>query len=311
MKKKEVQKKNTFKSKKKTSKNRRARKKKSFFSLFLKKLEKFYKKKKSLISSYLKKWKKKKRNKKKKGFLSSISIPKYLPIIAGTVLLFVVAFCMNPDGLDISSPNVVVDPVPVSENTLPGIDLLSLQETYHNSEIIGYIEIPGVISYPIVKAVNNTYYLNHLLDLTENIKGSPFMDYRVQFEDRKILIYGHSGKEQDLPFLQLHRYEDVSFYQEHPTIYLYSVDKIYTYQIFASYLEGQDYDYVNINSFRGLSWLEHIQKLQSKSDYSIPITLDENSKILILQTCNVEEDYIGGTYRLLIGVLTNEEKNHF
>ena len=135
------------------------------------------------------------------------------------------------------------------------------------------------------------------------------MDYRVNFEDRKILIYGHSGKEEDLPFLKLHQYESKEFYQNHPTIHLYSNNKKYTYNIFSSYVEPTDYDYVNINTFRGLTWYEHIEKLKNKSNYTINIQLSDSSKILILQTCNVEESTIGGKYRLVIGVLSKIEEN--
>ena len=210
----------------------------------------------------------------------------------------------------IKEPEIIEEVVVVEEET-KGINIKQLQEEYQNTDIIGYLEIPGVISYPIVKTDNNTYYLNHLLNHNKNIKGVPFMDYRVDFEDRKVLIYGHSGKEQDLPFLQLHKYDEESFYKEHPTMYLYSIDNIYTYEIFSAYLEAKDYDYVNINSFRGLTWKEHIDKLKSKSNYNIPIELTDESKILILQTCSVEESNIGGKYKLVIGVLTNIEKNSY
>lgn len=293
-------------SKTKTSKRKNTRKKRMLWKKLSKCLKKEFHKRKKIFQTFLKKQKKK--------YLKSVknyNIHKYLPLIVGTILLIVVVASMNFDDTSPTAP-VVFEPTPILNEPSPkikGMDIHNLQETYQNEDIIGYIEIPNVISYPIVKSSDNTYYLNHLLDHSQNIKGSPFMDYRVYFDDRKVLIYGHSGKEEDLPFLQLHRYEDASFYENHPTIYLYSMEKIYTYQIFSSYLEENDYDYVNINSFRGLSWLEHIQKLQNKSDFSTNISLTEESKILILQTCNVEENYVGGKYRLLIGVLDKTEDN--
>ena len=77
------------------------------------------------------------------------------------------------------------------------------------------------------------------------------------------------------------------------------------------YLEKSDFDYVNINSFRGLTWKEHVEKLKNKSRYSIPVEITDNSKILILQTCRVEGTQQGGQYKLVIGILTKEEANNY
>ncbi len=191
-----------------------------------------------------------------------------------------------------------------------GMSIDKLKADYQNDDIIAFLDIPGVFSYPIVKTTDNNYYLNHQLDHSKNVKGSPFMDYRVNIEDRKILIYGHSGRD-DLPFQLLHNYDEESFYKEHPTIFLYSKDKIYTYEIISSYIERNDYDYVNIENFRGLTWLEHLQKLKNKSNYEINLPMDDNSKIIILQTCQVENNRSGGRYKLVIGLLTKIEKNNY
>lgn len=196
----------------------------------------------------------------------------------------------------------------IAENK--GINIDKLKTDYQNEDIIAFLDIPGVFSYPIVKTTDNNYYLNHQLDHSKNVKGSPFMDYRVNIEDRKILIYGHSGRD-DLPFQLLHNYEDVEYYKAHPIIYLYSKDKIYTYEIISSYIERNDYDYVNIESFRGLTWKEHVEKLKNKSNYIIDLPVDDNSKIIILQTCQVENNRSGGRYKLVIGLLSKIEENKY
>ena len=164
---------------------------------------------------------------------------------------------------------------------------------------------------PIVRTNDNEYYLTHRLDHSVNVRGTPFMDFRTKFDDKKILIYGHSGGEDDLPFLLLHNYDDPEFFKAHPAIYLYSKEKKYTYQIMSVYLEKKDFDYVNINSFRGLSWKEHVEKLKNNSKYNIPVEIKDDSKILILQTCRVEGSLQGGQYKLVIGLLIKEEANNY
>lgn len=227
------------------------------------------------------------------------------------ILLIILSFTINnhepkvKETKIIPPEEVIATPTPIKD----GVNIKLLQETYQNRDIVGYLTIPEVLSYPIVQAEDNEYYLRKQLDGSYAMKGTPFMDFRTTFEDRKILIYGHSGEEEDFPFLALHNYEQEAYYKEHPTIYLYSINKKYTYEIISSYLETQDYDYVNINSFRGLSWLEHLEKLKNKSDFPVEKELTDNSKILILQTCNIENLTLTGRYRLVIGLLTKIEDN--
>ena len=210
----------------------------------------------------------------------------------------------------------IIEKVIINEPTkeeVTGIDINKIKNDHQNEDIIGYIVIPEVVSYPVLQKDNNNYYLNHDINNNQNIKGSIFMDYRVSFNDRKILIYGHSGKEQDLPFLQLNKYSEESFFQENKIIYLYSVDKIYTYEIFSSYVETADFDYVNINSFNGLTWFEHLLKLKEKSNYQTDVALTKNSKVLILQTCSMNQEIqsSGGKYQLIIGKLTATQDNKY
>ena len=253
-----------------------------------------------------------KKQKEKRKKLIQKRVKQYLPLAIVLILLIALSIFITVDKPQPKKeePKINIDVIEEIKEK-DGINIKQLQETYQNEDIVGYLRIPEVIELPIVKTIDNEYYLNHLLNREKNIEGTPFIDYRVNFGDRKILIYGHSGKEEDLPFLQLHKYEDISFYEEHPTMYLYSEEKKYTYEIFSYYLETKDYDYVNIQSFGGLTWLEHLEKLKNKSNYSIPVTLTDNSKILILQTCEVGENAAKGKYKLLIGVLTKEEDNNY
>ena len=180
------------------------------------------------------------------------------------------------------------------------INISKLQEKYNNEDIVAYLEIPKVFGTPIVQAKDNEYYLKKDLYKKEDIKGSEFLDYRNTLNDNKLLIYGHSGKEKELPFLQLHKYTSEEYYKAHKYIYLYTKEEKRKYLIFSSYVENKDYDYVNLKSYSGLSWKEHLNKLKNKSEYNVDVELKDDSKIIILQTCTVNSQ--GGIYRLVIGL---------
>ena len=195
-----------------------------------------------------------------------------------------------------NTPVTTPKPSPIEEK----ININELRKQYNNNDIIAYIEIPDVLGTIVMQSEDNEYYLNHDVNHNYDIKGSIILDYRNKIDDRKLLLYGHSGKEQDLPFLPLKNYTDKSYYDLHDTIYLYTTEGKKTYKIFSAYIEDNDYDYVNLNNFNGLTYYEHINKLKSKSLYDTGITLKENDKIIILQTCSTN-NIDAHKYYLIIG----------
>ncbi len=224
-------------------------------------------------------------------------------LIITTILLLIISFFAYHEQIN------YVEVIKKQETTIKEenkVDIKKLQEKYNNPDIIAYIEIPNIISFPVVKTNNNDYYLNYNLNKEKDIRGTIFMDYRTNIEDNKILLYGHSGKEEGLPFNELIPYQKEEYYKEHKNIYLYTDTNKYTYEIFSSYFEGEDFDYVNLKDFNGLSYLEHLYKLKNKSLYNIDMELTEDSKIIILQTCNLDVTS-KDKYQLVIGKLTKKE----
>ena len=227
----------------------------------------------------------------------------YLLIIAALLGLYF--FLITYDNK--STNRIFTDTTSKILSTKTKIDVKSEIEKYNNPDIVGYIYIPNVLSSPILKSTTNEYYLSHDNYGNYDKKGSITMDYRVNIGDKKILLYGHSGKEQDLPFLILNKYTDESFFKMNNIIYIYDSNNTkYTYKIFSSYIETEDFDYVNIKSFNGLSWKEHLNKLKNKSLFNVNTELTDDSKIIILQTCSMVNKG-NKKYQLVIGVLTNVE----
>ena len=226
----------------------------------------------------------------------------YLLIIAALLGLY---FLITYDNK--STNRIFTDTTSKVLSTKTKIDVKSEIEKYNNPDIIGYIYIPNVLSSPILKSTTNEYYLSHDNYGNYDKKGTITMDYRVNMKDKKILLYGHSGKETDLPFLALNNYTDESFFKKNNIIYIYDSNNTkYTYKIFSSYIETKDFDYVNIKSFNGLTWKEHLNKLKNKSLFKTDTELTDDSKVIILQTCSMVNKG-NKKYQLVIGVLTNVE----
>ena len=184
---------------------------------------------------------------------------------------------------------VPIKPAPVQK--IPKEDysriINDLQTKHNNNDIVALIEIPNVLEEPIVQTNNNDYYLHNDINKNENIIGASFLDYRNDLTNsKKLLIYSHSDPEGTLPFVKLTNYNNEDFFKENKYIYLIDSLSKRKYEVFASYIESEDFDYVNLESFNGLTYKEHLEKLKNKSYVKTNIELNNNSKVLILQTCS-------------------------
>ena len=168
--------------------------------------------------------------------------------------------------------------------------ITDLKKKYNNDDIVALVEIPNVLEEIIVQTYDNDYYLHYDINRNENIIGATFLDYRINLNDsKKILIYSHSDPEGTLPFVKLNNYNNEDFYKDNKYIYLIDSTSKRKYEVFASYIEASDFDYVNLETFNGLTYGEHLNKLKNKSVIKTDVELDDNSKVLILQTCSFND----------------------
>lgn len=184
-------------------------------------------------------------------------------------------------------------------NTIPVMkeeyieQITSLKEKYNNKDVVGTISIDNTDFNTVVMQGNdNSYYLNHLPDKTYNINGSIFLDYRVDIdESNKLLIFGHSSPSYFLPIMIIENYKDEDYYKEHKYIYLSSIKEVKKYEIFSVFVETLDWSYMNLNYASKDEYLKHLQNLKSKSFYDTGVEVNNNDKILIMQTCSNMKEY--------------------
>jgi sortase B len=95
------------------------------------------------------------------------------------------------DSLKVTKSVVLGEEIKMLAPLDDAIDILRLREL--NSDIVGWIRIPDTdIDYPILQGSDNDYYLsrNYLGEFA--VAGSIFLDYRNDFGDDFLIIYGHS-----------------------------------------------------------------------------------------------------------------------
>ena len=131
-----------------------------------------------------------------------------------------------PDGSD-----------PISR-TLSEMDLSALQQV--NPDVIGWIYIPNtVVSYPMLIGVDNQQYLRHTWLKEYSTMGSIFLECNSQpdLTDFNTNIYGHRMRDMSM-FAILQYYNDKSYWEEHPRVYVVNDLGVYRYDIYAAYETG-------------------------------------------------------------------------
>ena len=190
------------------------------------------------------------------------------------------------------------------------IDFTALHK--QNSDIYAWITVPDtMVNYAVLQnPLDNSFYLTHNEDKEESPSGAVFSElYNTKdFTDPVTMLYGHNGFG-DTYFTTLHYFRDKEFFDSHPEFYIYTPGHMYTYTVVSAFItdDRHIFSVYNFSKEDQLLQFEH-DITHSESVYSAEredVELDENSRFVVLSTCNPVE--IGHTGRFLVcGVLTDD-----
>ena len=179
--------------------------------------------------------------------------------------------------------NSVEKPISVEE------EISNLKKKYNNNDIIGILNIDGLIYTPVVQTKDNQYYLKHSLSKKKSVIGSVFMDYRVNKDSKQINIYGHnhSNKKYNPPFKSLENYLNEDYFNSHNNIELKIDNEVLRYEIFSVVIADKvgTEEHMKLNYRKDSDWLKHFNRLKNRSIYKSDVTLNNSDKIIALQTC--------------------------
>ena len=103
-------------------------------------------------------------------------------------------------------------------------------------------------------------------------------------------------------FHTLDNYFNETFFRENPYIYIYTLDGIYTFEVFAVYVTDISYPYIRTNFSTDEEFTEFAKDLQTRSLYVREgLTFEKNEHILTLSTCTnlVKTDRIAVQAKLI------------
>ena len=172
------------------------------------------------------------------------------------------------------------------------VDFERLKEI--NKDVVAWLKVNGTdIEYTVVKAKNNSYYLNHNFEKKYNNAGWPFADYHNKFDgtDKNIIVYGHNRKDGSMfgtiknvltdEWLNNEENREIIFITENKEIH---------YEVFSVYkIEVEDY-YIQTN-FKEGEFKKFAETLKQRSQEDFGIELSEDDQILTLSTCANNNQY--------------------
>lgn len=154
-----------------------------------------------------------------------------------------------------------------------------------NNDIVSWIYIPDTnIDYPIVNGIDNNKYLDTLVDGSEGMNGTLFIDSRIEDYSKNLVIYGHNMKDGSM-FHDLRNYENREWRDKHKTVYLSFEDfKPKEYKVvYVAEVRSNDeiYDWIINNDINAYKWVFNNDR-ECKMDLS--------KRIVALSTCKGNGD---------------------
>ena len=167
------------------------------------------------------------------------------------------------------------------------IDFTNLLE--ENTDTVGYITVLGTdVNYPIVKAKDNDYYLDHSFDKTSNKAGWIYLDYRNNLDmlSYNTIIYGHKRKDGTMFGTLKNTLEESWLDNTDNHLIKISTPKMeYIFEIISIYTTLKESYYLTSTFSTMKDYQEFLDTILKRSIYDFKTSLDTNDKLLTLSTC--------------------------
>lgn len=179
--------------------------------------------------------------------------------------------------------------------------LPALQEKREeNEDTVGWITIEGTkIDYPVMYTPQDPEKYLHLgFDQKYSFAGLPFIDANCSLdpESDNLIIYAHNMLDGSM-FRSLMKYEQKSYWQQHPTVKLDLWDEEREYEVLAAFRDRVYYKTENCFKFYKFidaesedSYREAIDYYKTHGCYDTGVTAQPGDRLITLVTCAYHTD---------------------
>lgn len=201
----------------------------------------------------------------------------------------------TPEPAPTQTPHVMLQALPYPGNPYGIISSRFQKVRQQNSDIVGWLTVPGLLDEAVVQR-DNSYYLRRDYRGYHNDNGSIFLEESCDLSTRPytLMLFGHNMKSGAM-FGCLRNYENIRFYRSNPFINFDTAYEDGRYVIFAIGTLSQNRlasNYLDIGMLTSLNieWRETaIAQLKKLSEISTGISVEADDQLLLMITC-VEAD---------------------
>lgn len=166
-----------------------------------------------------------------------------------------------------------------------------------NSDVIAWLDVPDLLSTPVVQGADNDYYLNHDATGGVNRNGAAFIDYELpeQAVDN-VVIYGHNMANSQV-FSDLDAFRDESYAKAHRQ-FRYATEKaVWTAEVLCvcNMNLADPAQFFSFNSW--LTWQDgrnagtYLEGLKPSMLFRLDTPVAPEDRLLTLSTCdNAQKD---------------------
>lgn len=169
-----------------------------------------------------------------------------------------------------------------------------------NEDTVGWLTIQGTkIDYPVMYTPQDPEKYLHLgFDQKYSFAGLPFIDANCSLdpESDNLIIYAHNMLDGSM-FRSLMKYEQKSYWQQHPTVKLDLWDEEREYEVLAAFRDRVYYKTENcfkfykfIDAESGDSYREAIDYYKTHACYDTGVTAQPGDRLITLVTCAYHTD---------------------
>ena len=169
-----------------------------------------------------------------------------------------------------------------------------------NEDTVGWLTIQGTkIDYPVMYTPQDPEKYLHLgFDQKYSFAGLPFIDANCSLdpESDNLIIYAHNMLDGSM-FRSLMKYEEKSYWQQHPTVKLDLWDEEREYEVLAAFRDRVYYKTENCFKFYKFidaesedSYREAIDYYKTHACYDTGVTAQPGDRLLTLVTCAYHTD---------------------
>lgn len=187
----------------------------------------------------------------------------------------------------------------------PYVDFAALRES--NPDVVAWIKCEDMaINYPVAQGTDNAYYLSHLPDGTESAAGAIFLDYRnaPDFTDDNSAIYGHHMRTGDM-FTALENYKSQAFYEEHPSLEIYTPEGDYAMELLAGYVVDANWETLPLDFANVADFEKYIAEIRRRSTFASEVAVSPEDRLVSLCTCTYD---FSNARLIIVGKLAETER---